>query len=139
MLDVKPRQIWEIDRRPVRIMNVLGDEVEIQYRDQPDAATDLARTQTFSAKAMLGDRGRFVQLRKAHEFKTKDELTELIRMKIADQPVCPTGMSVVVRGIGGGAWAVDANPPRGSTIAHADCVNYIHRIVQELRGTYDLA
>jgi hypothetical protein len=38
--------------RPVRIVNVLGEEVEVQYLDMT-GVPDLARTQTFSRSRML--------------------------------------------------------------------------------------
>jgi hypothetical protein len=51
--DVKPGQVWEIRSnsnspwKEARVVNVLGDEVELQYLDMP-GATDLARTVSHS-------------------------------------------------------------------------------------------
>lgn len=58
MSDVRPNQVWDVysnhdDRwRPVRVLNVLSDEVELQYLDMP-GVSDLARTMRVSRAHML--------------------------------------------------------------------------------------
>jgi hypothetical protein len=137
--EVKPRQIWRIAGHPARVMNVVGDEVEVQYRDRPNAPNDLARTQGFSAKLMLRDAGRFKFLRASHELKSKSELENLILAKIIKHSVCAADIGVVVRGLGGGKWIAESVPPPESPIAYADCSNYIQHVAQELRQKLDLA
>jgi len=67
MADVNPHQVWEkyskSDNRwrPVRVVNVLGDEIEIQYLDMP-CVSDVARTRRASRERMLNDQNGNVSL-----------------------------------------------------------------------------
>jgi hypothetical protein len=60
MPDVKPHQVWEVyskgENRWSRtcVVNVLGDEVELQYLDMP-TVPDVARTERASRARMLSD------------------------------------------------------------------------------------
>jgi hypothetical protein len=61
MTDVKPGQIWERQSmpnapwRPVEVVNVLFDQVELRFLDMPDAP-DLSRTFSTSTQQMLSGR-----------------------------------------------------------------------------------
>ena len=58
MPNVKPGQIWELQSipnapwRPVEVVNVLGDNVELRFLDMPDAP-DLERVISTSAQHTL--------------------------------------------------------------------------------------
>ena len=64
MLNVRLGQQWEVysdsaDRwRPVRVVNVFGNEVELQYLDMP-GHSDLARTLRAKRESMLTDAKRY--------------------------------------------------------------------------------
>jgi hypothetical protein len=68
-----------------------------------------------------------------------EELETLVAKKIAQHPVCPNGMGVMVRGTGKGNWAVDSVPPPGQLIAYADCAHYTGTVAKAYGFLFALA
>jgi hypothetical protein len=71
--------------------------------------------------------------------KTAEELKTLVLARALQHPVCPEGMSVVVRGVGKGNWRVDSVPPLGQSIGYTDCADHISKTARLYGLLYALA
>jgi hypothetical protein len=68
-----------------------------------------------------------------------EELRTMTLERIAVHPVCPQGMDVQIRSVGGKKWVADAVPPPNQSIAYADCAMHIRNVSMVLSLLFDLA